>query len=311
MAPTACCWTPARLSKSLNWTNADVIYRADQQHHGPAGMMLTVGPGQIVKMRGSLTVNGSPAGARHTAAERPVVFTSITADTLRRRHEQQRHEQHARTPVSGAPSSSRHEQRPTSLTKPRFCTAAAMEPLLHLYAQSAPLTLTNSAVRQFRVRAASAWSIQTPHCAATPSPATNGAATSSTDLDSNPTITGRIGREPGRQQHQLPWSWTAGTLAKSLNWTNPDIVYAMSNSIVVPAGMTLTLAPGQVVKMRGNLTVSGTLQAQGTAANPIILTSISDDTFGGDTNNNGTGNTPHAGEWGTIQFNAGSTNKRP
>ena len=78
--------------------------------------------------------------------------------------------------------------------------------------------------------------------------------------------------------------------------------------IVVPAGATLTIAPGQVIKGRAfysdDLLVQGTLLAQGTQANPIIFTSERDDTVGGDTNNNADANAPYRGSWGRIDFAA-------
>ena len=53
----------------------------------------------------------------------------------------------------------------------------------------------------------------------------------------------------------------------------------------INAGVTLTLAPGTVLK--GGLTVLGTLDARGTADQPIIVTGSGDDAAGGDTNDDG------------------------
>lgn len=79
---------------------------------------------------------------------------------------------------------------------------------------------------------------------------------------------------------------------------------------VDPAG-TLTLPAGSVVKVRGpasipQLVVNGTLQAQGTAENPVFLTSFKDD-VGGDTDNDGGASAPAAGDWNGIQVNSGGT----
>ncbi len=102
-----------------------------------------------------------------------------------------------------------------------------------------------------------------------------------------------------------------GMIASNISWNNPSIVYQMNGSVTVPLGDTLTIAPGQIVKVNYgdiNLVVDGTLNAQGTAANPIIFTSYRDDANGGNTDNDSTGtNTGGKGDWGSIQFSSGST----
>ncbi|MBI5760356.1 MAG: carboxypeptidase regulatory-like domain-containing protein, partial [Planctomycetales bacterium] len=77
----------------------------------------------------------------------------------------------------------------------------------------------------------------------------------------------------------------------------------------IPAGSTLTIQQGAVVKFDAyyvDLTVDGTLLAQGTAGSPIVFTELRDDT-GGDTNGDGGATLPSNGNWGRIEFTAGST----
>jgi hypothetical protein len=100
-----------------------------------------------------------------------------------------------------------------------------------------------------------------------------------------------------------------GTLpAGTSNWNNPSVVYFVPRTVTVPVGATLDVAAGQVVKLDRSLVVQGTLQAQGTAANPVIFTSPNDDTtLGGQTTPFGTPGKPQRGDWNQIQFTSTST----
>ena len=95
----------------------------------------------------------------------------------------------------------------------------------------------------------------------------------------------------------------SGTLTASTTLLGSN-VYQISGNLVVPSGITLTLMPGSIVKFDANAGIdvqSGAqLVANGTTAQPIYLTSIKDDSVGGDTNNDGSATSPAAGDWGTI-----------
>ncbi|MBI2023369.1 matrixin family metalloprotease [Candidatus Giovannonibacteria bacterium] len=97
-------------------------------------------------------------------------------------------------------------------------------------------------------------------------------------------------------------------VSSNTTWDTSGSVYIIQNSISINSGVTLTIEPGVVVKFKSGvaLTVSGTLDAQGTSTSTIYFTSFKDDAVGGDTNNDGSATTPAAGNWDTIQFNSGS-----
>ena len=118
----------------------------------------------------------------------------------------------------------------------------------------------------------------------------NGAAISM-NLNSNPTISGVDVSGNGINGLQVD----TGTLVKNLTWNNPDIVYRPNDNITVPAGITLTINAGQIVKpahVNVHLYVDGTLNIAGTASDPVVFTSLADDTRGGDTNGDASATTP-------------------
>src|SRR2546421_10446335 len=89
------------------------------------------------------------------------------------------------------------------------------------------------------------------------------------------------------EDRRLLATWS-GDIPNGTVWPT-GIVQQITGNIHIPAGATLTVQPGAIVKFYygdNSLTVDGTLSAQGTTAQPIIFTSYSDDSAGGDTNNN-------------------------
>lgn len=98
-------------------------------------------------------------------------------------------------------------------------------------------------------------------------------------------------------------------LAASQTWY-PWSVYRVQNALSVPAGVTLTIQPGTVVKFAADqgleVQAGGTLWAEGTAAQPVWFTSDKDDSVGGDSNGDGDATVPYAGDWYEIQNHGGT-----
>jgi hypothetical protein len=109
---------------------------------------------------------------------------------------------------------------------------------------------------------------------------------------------------------RYPLTTHSGTLALSAAWMG-NTLHLVTGTITIPSGIALTINPGAVVKFAAGtgLTVSagGTLTAQGTVAQPIIFTSIKDDTIAGDSNGDGTASAPGAGDWRSLRFEGSAT----
>jgi hypothetical protein len=101
------------------------------------------------------------------------------------------------------------------------------------------------------------------------------------------------------------WQSHAGLLAASETWLG-SFVHLVTGNLTVPAGGTLTINPGAVVKFAAGfgitVTAGGSLNAPGTVASPIAFTSIKDDNVGGDSNGDGSATTPAAGDWAGLSL---------
>lgn len=91
-----------------------------------------------------------------------------------------------------------------------------------------------------------------------------------------------------------------------------DLPYVLTSGngdyVTVASGSVLTLEPGVIIKPISKfytaMVVEGILLAEGASGSEIIFTSIKDDSFGGDTNNDGV-TLPADGDWKSIEFVSG------
>ena len=106
-------------------------------------------------------------------------------------------------------------------------------------------------------------------------------------------------------------AWHGGRLTADETWSAAQ-VHVIEEDVIVRTGIRLTIQPGTIVKFTPGTRIvvedGGILDAPATAAAPIILTAVSDDTRG-DTNLDGTQSLPRPGDWkGVITRGSGQFN---
>jgi hypothetical protein len=267
------------------WNNPDVVYWLSDPLTVPQGSTLTIGAGQVVKVAGhnnsndDLVIDGTLL-AQGTASQ-PILFTSFRDDS-------------AGGDTNNDGNSSGAAADWHDLLFNSSSTGNVLDHVEMRYAgggvnngaiidNGTALSLTNSTIRN-----------------------TYGVAITA-GIASNPTISDLT--LTNNSTNGLEFNNT--TLPGNTTWNFPGVVVVIPNTITVPAGVILTIAAGQIVKPNiafgGDfLIVNGTLKAQGTLAQPIIITSYGDDTAGGDTNDNGP-STGSNGAVGSLDFTSTST----
>jgi hypothetical protein len=122
------------------------------------------------------------------------------------------------------------------------------------------------------------------------------------------TVAAALGGCSGEEQPD-EFTRVGGAITSDANWGPAGNPYVLTEDVTVSEGVTLTLSPGVVVKadsISRELIVLGTLVANGTAKQPIVLTSYKDDTAHGDTNGDGSSTEPSFGDWVGVGFASSS-----
>lgn len=116
------------------------------------------------------------------------------------------------------------------------------------------------------------------------------------DLSSSPRLLGNVAKNCSINGINVP----TGDIGSEILW-DANLPYVCDKMVILKNGI-LNIQPGVIVKSNGIINVSGRLNVKGTKENPVFMTSINDDSVGGDTNNNKEAIKPNPGDWAGIEF---------
>jgi hypothetical protein len=289
-----------------------VVYRAVAPLVVPVGATLTVEQGSILKfdvggygghdltVEGTLVVNGAPG--------EPAIFTSIQDDSAGGDTNQN-------GPSVGAPG---------QWQKVRFLGTSDASSLRHLEVRFAggvgwggieiegsDVDLADCLIRDCSGAALDLNGTRSfPQVTGCEFRDNRGVAVDAVHIDTMPYFSGNraSGNARGNYLQVTNADPTGDVRIAPANVLGGALVFA--DHCDVPPGATLALEAGVVVKIKQDLyaqglTVEGMLRTSGTAAQPVVFTSLADDAYGGDTNGDGP-STGRAGEWGGIRFGIAS-----
>jgi parallel beta-helix repeat protein len=85
-----------------------------------------------------------------------------------------------------------------------------------------------------------------------------------------------------------------------------DVPYVIKEPYQISINVTLVIKAGAVIKLleeNGSMDVDGILKVDGIEGKPVVFTSIYDDSYGGDTNGDGSETEPLEGDWARVALN--------
>ena len=297
------------LPGDTTWGNPEATYWLSDTVTIPEGVTLTVVPGKTIKGNvgvfdsAGLEVNGTLAASGTESA--PIVFTSENDDSIGGTTRSGGTSPGASNGWEGISYSATSTGNLLDHTEVRY---AGRKQAGAVVVNGGELSMTGSTILG---SSHDGLRIENSTPAVSSSSFVNNAdAALSIDLNSNPVLENLT--FDGNQINAL--SLDSGDLPADSTWDDPGVTYLI-HELSIPAGTTLTVVPGQVIKAdvgvfsSAGITVNGTLVAEGTESQPIVFTSENDHTIGGNVNNQSLPPDSSNG-WDGLRFTSTSSGNR-
>lgn len=130
------------------------------------------------------------------------------------------------------------------------------------------------------------------------------------DLDDSNSFHNPAKASEKNQYQAVVTRWDINTAKVSVSWEETEVAYVNTTTLDLVAGNTLRLGNNVTLKFLPNVQVSlrgNANQLQNATGTGVSFTSYKDDARGGDTNGNGTTDSPAAGDWKGVYSNGWQT----
>ena len=287
---------------SLSGTLTAGVYSLISSATVPGGQTLTLDPGVIIKCNGAYSIAVQGTLFSNGTASNPVILTDGADDSAGG-------DTNNNGPSAGAPGAwygvsfgASSDASVLSYTEVRYAGYGNFD---GIYMNGADVTLDHCTVRDCAAAGMDFNNASRPSVTNCSVLNNGGRAWDAVPLMAVPGMTDNLATGNGLD---CLWISNATLSGSTLDLQVNQMVggaFHLNTSIVVPAGMTLSFAPGVIVKVAGarQVIVQGALSSNGDAAAPVIFTDDADDSAGGDTNKDGP-SSGVPGSWYNLRFSS-------